>query len=61
MAFFRNGVESTSGSSSKPTLSPGAGGTYLAGSDVTGPSRSPERAGPGEITRESQFPGRGGR
>ena len=52
MAFFRNGVESASGSSSKPTRSPGAGGTYLAGSDVTGPGRSPEKAGPGEVTRE---------
>ena len=52
MAFFRNGVESASGSSSKSTQRQGNCGTYLAGSDVTGPSRSPERAGPGEITRE---------
>lgn len=27
-----------------------AGGAYLAGSDVTWPGRSPERAGPGEVT-----------
>lgn len=39
-------------------------GAYLAGSDVTGPGSSPERVGPGEVTRwepGEPVPGRRGR
>ena len=49
VAFFRSGLESAD-SSSKPPRSRAASGAYLAGSDVTWPGHSPERAGPGEIT-----------
>lgn len=37
------------------------GGAYLAGSDVTGPGRSPERAGPGEVTCPAAIPVETGR